>query len=273
MALLHFVIILLYLLSSAGYVYFLFAQKEIFHRLSFAILMAGFAAHTAWIGYESFRLGVIPAQNLHQTLSFAAWCLTGVYLLVKYRFRLNMLGVFAAPLASVIMIAAFFVPEIPTTQNQLFRSLWLVAHIVILFIAEASMALACGTGLLYLIQEHAIKTKSNRFFLKRLPSLEFLDRTGYAFIASGFALLTIGLIAGFIYAQIVWGRFWSWNNKEIWSMITWLIYAALLHERLVAGWRGRRAAIMAIIGFAALLFTFLGVNFLLEGHHDAFTRW
>jgi cytochrome c-type biogenesis protein CcsB len=273
LASLHFIIILLYLFSSAGYVIFLFAQKEIFHRISYAILMAGFVVHTAWVGYESVRLGYIPTQNLHHTLCFAAWCLTGVYLLAKARFRLNMLGVFAAPLAFVIMTAAFFVPETAIVQNQLFKSLWLVVHIIILFIAEASMALACGTGILYLIQEHAVKTKSNRFFLKRLPSLEFLDKTGYAFIASGFTLLTIGLIAGFVYAQLVWGRFWSWNNKEIWSMITWLIYAALLHERLVAGWRGRRAAIMAIIGFAALLFTFLGVNFLLEGHHDEFTRW
>ncbi|MFZ2632604.1 MAG: c-type cytochrome biogenesis protein CcsB [Desulfosalsimonadaceae bacterium] len=273
LASLHFIIIMLYLFSSAGYVIFLFAQKELFHRLSYAVLMAGFVAHTAWIGYEFIRIGHIPAHNLQHTLSLAAWCLTGVYLLMRYRLRLNMLGVFAAPLALVIMTAAFFVPEAATAPNQLFKSLWLVVHIVILFIAEASMALACGTGILYLIQEHGIKTKSNRFFLKRLPSLEFLDRTGYAFIVSGFTLLTIGLIAGFVYAQLVWGRFWSWNNKEIWSMITWLIYAALLHERLVAGWRGRRAAIMAIIGFAALLFTFLGVNFLLEGHHDEFTRW
>jgi len=171
------------------------------------------------------------------------------------------------------MIAAFCVPAVEVAPTALFKSLWLIIHVVIIFIADASLAMACGTGILYLIQEHAIKSKSNRFFLKRLPSLEFLDRTGYAFIVTGFTLLTIGLITGFVYAQLVWGRFWSWNNKELWSVITWLIYAALLHERLVAGWRGRRAAIMAIIGFAAVLFTFFGVNFLLEGHHDEFTKW
>jgi ABC-type transport system involved in cytochrome c biogenesis permease subunit len=83
----------------------------------------------------------------------------------------------------------------------------------------------------------------------------------------------VGLITGFIWAHVVWGRFWSWDPKEVWSGITWLIYAALLHERLVAGLRGRRAAVLAIIGFAAMLFTFLGVNLLLEGHHNEFTRW
>jgi ABC-type transport system involved in cytochrome c biogenesis permease subunit len=85
-------------------------------------------------------------------------------------------------------------------------------------------------------------------------------------------MLTFGLITGFVYAKAVWGRFWSWDPKEIWSGITWLLYAALLHQRLTVGWRGRRAAIMAIIGFAIILFTFLGVNFLLQGHHGEFTK-
>ena len=86
-------------------------------------------------------------------------------------------------------------------------------------------------------------------------------------------MLTIGLIVGLVYAKSVWGRFWSWDVKEVWSGISWLVYAALLHQRLAFGWRGRRTAIMAIIGFGILLFTFLGVNFLLQSHHSGFTRW
>lgn len=268
-----FIIILLYLLSSAGYIIFLFAQKEIYHRLAYRFMMAGFGLNASLIGYEFFRTGYFPVQNLHQTLLFAGGSLAGVFLVLKHKYRLNILGVYAAPLTTVIMIAAFCVPSVTVAPTPLFKSVWLVVHIVIIFIAEASLALACGTGILYLIQEHTIKSKTNRFFFKRLPSLEFLDRTGYTFIVTGFTMLTIGLITGFVYAQLVWGKFWSWDNKEIWSMITWLIYAALLHGRLVAGWRGRRAAIMAVVGFAALLFTFFGVNFLLEGHHDEFTKW
>ena len=120
---------------------------------------------------------------------------------------------------------------------------------------------------------HAIKTKNPGFFFKRLPSLELLDSTGYACIIAGFTMVTFGLITGFVYAKSVWGRFWSWDPKEVWSGITWLFYAALLHERLTVGWRGRRAAIMAIIGFAVVLFTFFGVNFLLKGHHEVFTTF
>jgi ABC-type transport system involved in cytochrome c biogenesis permease subunit len=103
--------------------------------------------------------------------------------------------------------------------------------------------------------------------------LDLLDTTGYICIISGFTLLTVGLIAGFVYAKSIWGKFWSADPKEIWSVITWLIYAILLHERLTVGWRGRRSAVMAIVGFMVVLFTFLGVNFLLKGHHGEFTRW
>ncbi len=274
MMLLHLMIILMYLVSSAGYLVFLFAQKEWLNKAAYGSLAAGFALHTGRIAAAWIHLGYVPVQNLHHTLSFAAWTLAGAYLLLKYRYHLKILGLFAAPLTALIMIIASFVPDVaPAEPSSLFKSIWLVAHVIMIFLGDAALALACGTGILYLLQEHAIKTKSNRFFLRRLPSLQFLDFTGYSFVITGFTLLTIGLITGMVYAQAVWGHFWSWDPKEIWSGVTWLIYAALLHERLVAGWRGRRAAIMSIIGFAAVLFTFFGVNFFLEGHHDVFTRW
>jgi cytochrome c-type biogenesis protein CcsB len=100
-----------------------------------------------------------------------------------------------------------------------------------------------------------------------------LDNIGYVCIVVGFTMLTLGLITGFVYAKAVWGRFWSWDPKEVWAGITWLFYAVLLHERLTVGWRGRRSAIMAIIGFGVLIFTFLGVNLLMKGHHEVFTRF
>ena len=181
-------------------------------------------------------------------------------------------GVYAAPLVSFVMVIAAQFPNAPGQANNILNNLWLVVHVVAVFIGEASFALACGVGLLYLLQEHAIKSKKRGFFFRRLPSLELLDTTGYACILTGFAMLTFGLITGFVYAKAVWGRFWSWDPKEIWSGITWLLYAALLHQRLTVGWRGRRAAIMAIIGFAVILFTFLGVNFFLQGHHGEFTK-
>ncbi|MBS3757601.1 MAG: c-type cytochrome biogenesis protein CcsB [Desulfobacterales bacterium] len=267
------IIIFLYMLSSAAYLGFFMMQNKILQPIAYSVLMGGFLLHTGLMGYQYVQIGQMPVQNLHQTLSFAAWALAGVYLLLRYRFHLKILGAYTAPLTTLMMIVAFCVPQTTETPSTILNSIWLIIHVAIIFIGEAALALAGGTGGLYLLQEHAIKTKNTRFFFKRLPSLEFLDSAGYMFIITGFTLLTVGLITGFIYAEKVWGKIWSWDPKEIWSVITWLIYAALLHERLVAGWRGRRAAIMAIIGFAALIFTFFGVNFFLEGHHNEFTRW
>ena len=264
--------ILCYLASTVSYFAFLFSQNKKFHQIGLALLLTGFIIHTMAIGYGFYRYGTIPAKNLFETLVLAGWALTGVFLVFQYQYRLNILGVYTAPLASLVMVVAYHLPREPIQVKNLFNSVWLVFHIIAIFLGEAALALACGVGVLYLIQENTIKTKQRGFFFSRLPSLDLLDSTGYRCIVVGFTLLTIGLITGFIYAKTVWGRFWSWDPKEVWSGITWLIYAALLHQRLTVGWRGRRAAIMAIVGFAVILFTFFGVNFLLEGHHGVFTR-
>ncbi|MGD8946344.1 MAG: cytochrome c biogenesis protein CcsA, partial [Desulfobacterales bacterium] len=196
----------------------------------------------------------------------------GMFLVTQYKFNIRILGIVAAPLVTLIMIVTTLLTNEPSQTANLYKNFWLIAHVVVIFIGEASFALACGLGVLYLIQENSIKTKKHRFFFKRLPSLDLLDSAGYVCIVVGFTMLTLGLITGFVYAKSIWGRFWSWDPKEVWSGITWLFYAALLHERLIVGWRGRRSAIMAIIGFGVLLFTFLGVNLLLEGHHKDFTK-
>lgn len=266
------IVVIFYLLSTIGYIVYLFIQKDFLQKIGFYLLAAGFLSHTVQIGYRWIQSGHFSAGNLHETLSLVGWTIAGVFLVSQYRYRLKILGIYAAPLATFAMIIAARLPDVPNKADQTLQSLWLVVHVVAIFIGEASLALACGVGIMYLLQEHAIKSKQRGFFFKRLPSLELLDTTGYACIVTGFTMLTFGLITGLIYAKSVWGKFWSWDPKEVWSAITWLLYAALLHQRLTVGWRGRRAAIMAVIGFAVILFTFLGVNFLLKGHHGGFTR-
>jgi len=157
-------------------------------------------------------------------------------------------------------------------SKNIFGSAWLVFHIVSIFIGEAALALACGVGIFYLLQERAIKIKRGGFFFRRLPSLDLLDTAGYSCIVIGFVMLSAGLVTGFIYAKLIWCAFWRWDPKEIWSGVTWILYAVLLHGRITLGWRGRKAALFAVIGFLLMAFTFLGVNFLMEGHHGEFTR-
>jgi cytochrome c-type biogenesis protein CcsB len=262
----------LYALSTATYVTFLFLQKKSMYRHGVWLLSAGFVLHTLSIGYETYASGYIPVNTLRDTLSFAAWAVAGVFLLFQYRYRLKVMGIFAAPLATITMAVVAAMPPTAIVAKPVLKSLWLVSHVTFIFVGEAGMALACGLGVLYLIQEKAIKSKKPGFFFRRLPSLDQLDSAGYGCILGGFLMMTLGLIMGVVYAKTIWGRFWSWDPKEVWSGITWLLYAVMIHLRLSVGWQGRRSAIMAIIGFATVLFTFLGVNFFLPGHHGEFTQ-
>jgi cytochrome c-type biogenesis protein CcsB len=137
---------------------------------------------------------------------------------------------------------------------------------------NAVFALAFCCGIMYLVQESQLKAKKVGAITKRLPSLQVLDDMNYQALKFGFPLLTLGIITGAVWAEYAWGRYWGWDPKETWSLITWFLYAALLHQRLTVGWRGRKAAIMAIAGFGAALFTFLGVNLLLPGLHS-YANW
>lgn len=264
--------IFLYLLSAAAYLVYFLMQRPQLPRAGLAALFCGFLLHTAFLAAAGIQQGHFPAANLRETLFFAAWAVAGAFLYVQGRYGVKVLGLYAAPLVAGVLIAGALLPGPPAQTTALFQSLWLMAHVTAIFLGEAAFALACGVGILYLLQEKAIKTKKTRYVFRRLPSLELLDNAGYGCIVVGFALMTLGLITGLVYARAVWGRFWTWDPKEVWSGVCWLYYAALLHGRLRSGWRGRRSAWFAIAGFGILLFTFLGVNLLWEGHHRAFTR-
>jgi len=262
----------LYFSSMAGYAGFLFNRKKAYQKTALYLISSAVLLHFISMAVYTLSTRYFPIQNLSQSLSVSAFALGFMFLFVQYKSDLKILGVFASALLSVIMGVALMIPEAPVEKNEIFKGFWFYSHILLIFTGEAALALGCGTGILYLLQEKGIKTKTPGFFFKRLPSLDFLDDVGYTCLTTGFALLTIGLVTGFIYAKAVWGRFWSWDIKELASVGTWLIYAALLHLRFYSGWRGRKSAIMTIIGFFIIIFTFIGVNLLIGGHHDTFTK-
>ena len=264
---------LLYFISMAGYILFLFNQKKIYQKIAFCFISTAVVFHFISMMIYTMATQHVPIQNLSQSLSLAAFFLGGMFLFFQYKFDLKILGVFASILLFAIMVIVLIMPEAaPVEKNIVLKGFWLYSHIVLVFTGEASLALACGAGILYLLQEKGIKTKRPGFFYKRLPSLDFLDNVGYTCLTTGFTLLTIGLVTGFVYAKVIWGSFWNWDPKEVFSVGTWLVYAALLHLRLYSGWRGRKSAIMTIIGFFIIIFTFLGVNMLLGGYHQTFTK-
>lgn len=245
-----------YIASSIGYQGYILFQKKSVYRLANIVLFIGFLCHTGAIALQYFEAGHIPVQNLHDALSAFGWAVAGVFLILQIKFHLMVLGALVAPLATLSVVIAALLPKPPVELAPLFASLWRTFHIGTLIVGNAAFAIACLVGILYLIQENTIKHKRRGFFFRRLPSLKLLDSVGYASLIVGFPMLTFGIITGVIYAQMVRGRFWSWDPKEIFAAITWLVYAALLHERLAVGWQGRRAAIMTIVGFVILIFTF-----------------
>ena len=258
----------LYLLGTLGYILFIVFQFKPMARISYGFLLLGFLSHTASIGFWYVQTGYFPIRNLGESLSLFAWTIIGVYLCIQVRFNLLVLGSFLTPLAAVMMISSSFLPPQTGLVNPLLHNIWLMIHVGTIFIGNGIFAIAFLAGIMYLIQERQIKSKQLGAFYHRLPSLEALDALNYNCLILGFPLLTLGMLSGSVFAQYTLGQFWRWDPKEVWSLITWLLYAALLHGRLKAGWRGKRSAIISIVGFLVLTFSFLGVNFLVKGYHS-----
>ncbi len=260
--------LLLVMLAAGGYIVYIVKQQKKVFKWSYRILLSGFILHTIFLCYQYYTLGTVPVITLKATLSFFSWCIVGVYLIFQLRFGLMVLGSFVAPLAAFLMIVSFAMPEVDVVVSPVLKSAWLTVHVFTIFIGDGMFAITFLVAIMYLIQERQIKRKSLGSFYPRLPSLETLDSINHYSLMYGFPFLTLGMITGAIYAQYALGSYWRWDPKEVWSLITWLAYAVLLHERLTMGWRGRRAAVMSIICFIILLFTFIGGSLWLSDYHS-----
>lgn len=149
------------------------------------------------------------------------------------------------------------------------HSYWLVIHVAAVMIAGALFLVGASASLLYLLKERAENRGSVGPILRRVPTIAAMDRLAYRTHAVGFVLWTFGaLIAGPIWAHYAWGRYWGWDPKEVWAFVTWVVYAGYLHARATAGWKGRRAAVIALLGFATFLFSYYGVNIFVPGLHS-----
>jgi cytochrome c-type biogenesis protein CcsB len=256
------------LLATGGFIVYIIKQDKWIFRCSYWILVVGFVFHSIFLGYRFYLLGTAPVLGLKSALSFFSWSIICAYLILQLKFRLMVLGSFVAPLSAFIMIISSAMPWLEGPVRPIFKSLWLTVHVGTIFMGNGLFAIAFLASIMYLIQEHQIKHKRLGSFYSRLPSLATLDDISYYSLISGFPFLTAGMFTGCIYAQYALGTYWQWDPKEVWSLITWLFYAALLHQRLAVGWRGRRAAIMSIVCFCILILTFVGAGLWLGGYHS-----
>ncbi len=260
--------LLIYFVSTVLYLLTVIRQRETAERLGFWVLTGGFVVHCITLVVRYVESGYAPLTNLHESLSFFAWALVGIFLLVELRYRMAVLGAFACSLALAAMIISGISPKEVNELNPMLDSWWLPVHVTLAFLGNAIFAVSFGAAVMYLLQERMLKSKKFTAFYHRLPSLEALDDLNYKCLSFGFPAMTMGIISGAVWAEAAWGTYWSWDPKQTWALITWFLYAALLHGRLNVGWRGRRAAILAIIAFLCLFFTYLGVNLLLPGLHN-----
>jgi cytochrome c-type biogenesis protein CcsB len=263
---------LFYLLATLAYSAYVILLRNLLSKIAGAILSIGFACHTLALFTRYAEAGYTPVTNLYESLSFFAWMIVGILLVVNLKYKINILGSFLTPIALILMLFAFALPKEILPLAPVLRSFWHPFHVLFAFLGNAIFALGFCCGVIYLIQEHQLKSKRIGAIARRLPALKVLDDLNYQSLTFGFPLLTLGIITGAIWAEYAWGRYWNWDPKETWSLITWLFYAAMLHQRLTVGWRGRKAALMAIVGFFSVLFTFLGVNLLLSGLHS-YSNW
>jgi len=256
-----------YVLATISYQVYFWTQHERIRSASRIVLLLAMILHTVHLVHRYFQAGHTPITTNHEAVSFFAWSMAVGFLSFRWRYNVKNLGTFASlSITALMTIALFSSPEVRTLPPAL-QSKWLPIHASIALMADAFLALAFCGGIMYLLQEREIKKRRFGIFYNRLPSLETLDTLNQHCIAVGFPLLTLGIITGSIWAKQAWGAYWQWDPKATWSLITWLLYAALLHFRFTMGWRRRRAAIMSVIGFGAALFTLWGVSYLLEGLH------
>ena len=241
------------------------SRQEALGRRATMITWVAWIAQVAAFGARAVAVGHLPIYSAYEfTAAFAGSVVLALLLVERWSSRRD-LGVALPPVALGILAYAWAQPQTVEPLIPIFRGIWLKVHVLTAVVAYASFAgtaAACALSLVARARDSA----PDRVDPARLVTV------GHRTAAVGFAFLTVSIASGAIWAEHVWGRFWSWDPKETWSLITWLIYAAYLHARTSTGWRGRKAAVLGIIGFLAVLMTYIGVDLVHPGQHD-FLFW
>jgi cytochrome c-type biogenesis protein CcsB len=244
-------------------------RVDMYGRMGIALTLVGFACALTGVVLRGIAAGRPPWGNMYEFVTSSMVVVVGAYLVLAIWKGLRWLGLFVTLLASVaqgLAVTVFYVDVGPLVPAL--HSVWFVIHIVAAVIAAGAFNIGGLASILYLIRERAERRGTLRGYLGKLPSSEAIDLFAYRVHAFALPVWTFTITAGAIWAQYAWGRFWGWDPKETWSLITWVVYAAYLHARVTAGWKGTRAAWIAIVGLATFWFNFVGINLLVSGLHS-----
>lgn len=230
-------------------------RRSALTTLSLVATLLGFAFHTAALALRWSEAGHFPAVGLRDGASLLAWAIVLVFLLVHLTTRVEAASLFAYPFVFGLVFVANLTPDSARTDAVL-RSLYLPIHLLLAVFGYGALFVAFTMGLLYLFQERELLTRSPRRFYYLIPSLERSDTIGGRSVQGGFGFLTLAILTGFLWNHALHGRYWTGDPKEWAALAAWLIYVAILVARWRWGWGGRRAAWLAIFGFAVVVFTF-----------------
>ncbi len=260
------IVVLSYFLSSIFYGSHFWTKGRNLSKLGFYFIVLGAALQTASLAYV-YISGKPLAQGFDTTLYLFAWFISLVYIASQFKFKASLLGAFAAPLAFIMTLPYIILPQGIIGSGATLSNPWILIHIALILLGEALFTVAFISGVLYLFQENKIKSKHVGSFLEKFPSLTTLDKINHLCLLIGFPLVTIGIALGLLLSKEIRGSAWVWGQKETWSMVMWLLYAVLIHGRLSSGWKGRKAAWGAVLGFCIILFTLFVIGYLAPGQH------
>ena len=248
-----------YVAATSVYWRYVFAGRESPHWWASRLASAALLAHIIWFGIRAYHAGHLPFYNGHE---FSASFAGGIVLVALIFERLSQrrdLGAFALPIVLALLAYAWTLPRGVGPLIPIFKSLWMQVHVLTAIVAYACFATTFAASCLYLLMDRQGAAGSDQS-----ATLALLDRIAYQVTIVGFPFMTVCVISGAIWSDHVWGRYWTWDPKETWSLITWLFFAAYLHTRYKQGWRQRKAAILAIIGFLTVLMNFIGVELIYQ---------
>jgi len=235
----------------------------------------GLAAHIAGVVLRGLAVHRLPWGDMYEFVTALTCIAVAFFFVAMIRYRAYYLGLFV--MASIVIVLGLAETVIYTPAGPLvpaLQSYWLAIHVTAMTLATGVFFIAAVIGITYLVVDrHARRVAAGKpagadGILQRLPGSEVLDRLAYRTVVFGFPIWTFGVIAGAIWADRAWGSYWSWDPTEIWAFITWLVYACFLHARATAGWRGRRAAYIQLLGFCCLLFNVTVISLLVPGLHS-----
>ncbi len=242
-------------------------QIDRFGRIGVALTVVACVVHlsaivTRGLGSDPIR---VPWGNMYEFTMAGTFGVAAMYLLLLRRYQLRWMGLLVAAFEVIVLMCnqlLLYEPAGPLVPAL--HSYWLMIHVTAAILASGAFGVGALASILYLVKDRADRrgTVRSSGYLARLPQTSLLDRAAYRVHAFAFPIWTFAaLIAGPIWAKYAWGSYWNWDPKEVWAFITWVVYAAYLHARVTAGWKGRTAAIIALVGFGTLLFNFIGINF------------